>query len=62
MGWSEKIKSEALDMMFSYHHTGKVMTEDRVVYSKREVESLKESGGVTKDVHLIKKIFNGEVV
>lgn len=33
-----------------------------IKYSKSEVEILSELGGITPDVHLVKSVFDGEIV
>ena len=38
-----------------------IYTEDKIKYSKSEIEILKKHGGITKEIHAIKKEFNGEV-
>lgn len=42
--------------------TGKVYCQDKTVYSLDEVRLLEKAGGITKGVHLVKKIFSGSVV
>lgn len=42
--------------------TGKVYCQDKTVYSLDEVKILDKAGGITKGVHLVKKIFLGSVV
>jgi len=42
--------------------TGKVYCQDKTVYSLDEVKLLEKAGGITKGVHLVKKIFAGSVV
>lgn len=54
--------SKALNMKYAYNkETGEVVTEDKVKYTKEEIDTLK-GGPITPDIHNLKKIFNGEVV
>lgn len=42
--------------------TGKVYCQDKTVYSLDEVKVLQNAGGITKGIHLVKKIFVGSVI
>lgn len=42
--------------------TGKVYCQDKTVYSLDEVKILQKAGGITKGIHLVKKIFVGSVI
>jgi len=54
--------SKALNMEFAHNSiTGEVMTEDKVLYSAKEIEILRGKP-ISPGIHLLKKIFNGEVV
>ena len=54
--------SKTLEMKYSWNpKTGVVWTEDRVKYSPKEIELLKGSE-ITKEVHELKKMFEGEIV
>ena len=51
------------EMRFSSHKDGRVMTEDRVIYTKSEVQIIADTIGIIdKQVHMIKDIFEGEIV
>jgi hypothetical protein len=54
--------SEALGMKYKYRRGLGVKTEDGVRYLPREIEFLKKSGGITKSIHLVKKVFEGEIL
>ena len=62
MAWSEPQFSKALGMRYSVNSDGRVMTEDKLVYSKREVQLISEVGEITQQVHVVKKCFDGLVV
>ena len=49
-------------MRYSVNSDGRVMTEDKLVYSKREVQLISEVGEITQQVHVVKKCFDGLVV
>ena len=42
--------------------SGKVYCKDQTVYLPSELKILNEAGGITKGIHLVKKIFGGSVV
>lgn len=42
--------------------TGTIVTRDKVFYTPKEQAILKEIGGITKDIHLAKKVFEGEII
>ena len=60
--WSKPVYSKALGMRYSVNSDGRVMTEDKLVYSKREVQLISEVGEITQQVHMVKKCFDGLVV
>ena len=63
MSWSKPKYSEALEMKYSRHKDGRVMTEDRVIYTLAEVQIISETIGIIdKQVHMIKDLFEGEIV
>lgn len=54
--------SKTLEMRYKWNtKTGEVMTEDRVIYTKEELDRL-EGSEITKEVHELKKLFRGEIV
>jgi len=64
-------KSKILDMDYKHDsETGIITIKDLkkqgargyVKYSKSEIEILSELGGITPDVHLVKSVFDGEIV
>jgi len=62
MPWTEKEFSEPLQMMFSYHtEQQRIMTEDKTVYNKGELDILLETG-LDRNIHNFKKVFKGEIV
>lgn len=56
------IYSEELSQKIAAHKNGWVFTEDGTKYSPREVETLRRCGGITKEVHLLKKVFDGAIM
>lgn len=66
-GWTYAY-SEALSLDYAYRPSPigigiEVMTADKVRYSPAEISRLSENGGeITLDVHLVKKVFRGEVI
>jgi len=63
MSWSDPEYSQALEMKYSRHKDGRVMTEDRVIYTKAEVRIIADTIGIIdKQVHMIKDLFEGEIV
>ena len=60
--WSKPVYSKALDIRYSVNTDGRVMTEDKLTYSKREVQLISEVGEITQQVHMVKKCFDGLVV
>ena len=60
--WSKPVYSNALGMRYSVNTDGSVMTEDKLTYSKREVQLISEVGEITQQVHVVKKCFDGLVV
>jgi len=54
--------SKTLNMKYAYNKdTGEVVTEDKIKYTKEEIDTL-IGGQITPEIHNIKKIFNGKVV
>ena len=61
--WYDPEYSQALEMKYSRHKDGSVMTEDRVIYTKSEVRIIADTIGIIdKQVHMIKDLFEGEIV
>lgn len=64
-GWTYGY-SEALRMDFAYRlKDGKLetYTEDKVYYNEREVKAIAaHKDGITPQVHIIKKLFKGEII
>ena len=60
--WGPKYYSEAIEMKYSVSDDGRVATEDKTVYTKEEVEILKDIGGIDKTIHLTKKVFDGTII
>jgi len=63
-GWTYET-SEALGMKFAHRVSAggiEVMTEDKVRYSPQEVLILRRIGGISKPVHLVKKVFEGKII
>lgn len=55
--------SNSLKMKYAVNIlTGKIMTEDKIIYSKKEVDLIIQKGKLKPGVHEIKKIFDGEIV
>mgnify|MGYP006281179061 CR=1 FL=1 len=57
--------SEKLKMKYAYQKTSTgmhVMTEDKVRYAPDEIAVLNRAGGITPEVHRLKKVFDGRVV
>jgi hypothetical protein len=54
--------SNALKMKYAYNQrTGEVMTEDKVMYTKDEIDALKGQQ-ITLALHNLKKAFDGKVI
>ena len=63
VSWSDPKYHESIGMMYSRHKDGRVMTEDRVIYTKSEVQIIADTIGIIdKQVHMIKDLFEGEIV
>lgn len=61
-GWTY-IYSEELKQELAFKPGVYVMAADKTIYSMEEIELLNRAGcKVVKTVHLIKKMFNGEIV
>lgn len=56
------IYSEELSQKIAANKNGWVFTQDGVKYSPREIEILRKAGGITKQVHLIKKVFGCSIM
>lgn len=57
--------SAALGMQYAYRQTPdgpEVMTADKIRYTPEEVKHLDGAGGIRLSVHLVKRVFRGEVV
>jgi hypothetical protein len=63
-GWDYFNKDNPIGLEYAIHkETGWVYFEDGVKYSPEEIRILIESGGpASKSVHIVKKIFDGEIV
>ena len=61
-----KYYSEKLGMQYAINsETGEIMTEDKVVYSPKDLDEIMIKGEITKEMHEIHKLkyfFKGEVV
>ena len=63
VSWSDPKYHESIGMMYSRHSSGWVQTEDRVIYTKAEVQIIADTIGIVdKQVHLVKDVFEGEIV
>lgn len=63
MSWSKKYYSEALDLQYSVNmDTNEVMTSDKVKYQDSEVLAIGRTGGHSRTLHNIKKVFSGVIV
>ena len=63
VSWSDPKYHESLEMKYSRHKDGRVMTDDRVIYTKAEVQIIADTIGIIdKQVHMVKDIFEGEIV
>jgi hypothetical protein len=62
-GW-EYIYSNTLKQEAAMNiKTGKVYCEDRTLYTLEEIRIMRDAKqGITPEVHLVKKIFGGEIV
>ena len=55
-------ESKSLGMRCAYRlDPYELWTEDKVKYDKQELEILKKSGGITKEIHEFKKMFKGRI-
>jgi hypothetical protein len=58
--------SKTLNMKYRTRETEKGMrlqTEDKIIYNESETALLYKNGlKITKEIHMIKNIFNGEIV
>lgn len=57
--------SPDLGLKIAYRQTPygpEVMTEDKINYSPAEIRLLSSVGGITLQIHNIKKVFHGEIV
>jgi hypothetical protein len=63
-GWVYVNKDNPIGLEYAIHkETGWVYFEDGVKYSPEEINILIESGGpVSKSLHTVKKVFQGEIV
>lgn len=61
--WNPPEHSESLNMRYSLNRvTGEVMTEDKVMYQKSEVDVLRDlDGPISIRAHNVKKVFNGVI-
>jgi len=53
--------SKELNMQFDAYDDGKIRTADHVEYSPDETKIL-EGDHITLDLHLLKSVFNGEII
>jgi hypothetical protein len=62
-GW-EYIHSDTLQQEVALNmRTGKTYCEDKTVYGFREIEVMRDAKQeITPEIHLVKKIFEGEIV
>ena len=56
--------SENLNQKMAYHiEKGIIYSEDKIFYSRKELDILQEAGQqVNKSIHKVKSIFDGEIV
>ena len=64
-----RLKSTTLNRIIKYDGETVIVkdlkkfgTRGYVTYSREEVKILSESGGITSEVHLVKSLFDGEIV
>ncbi len=63
MPWSQKFRSEALDMLYSHHTDGRVVTEDKTMYTRNECQIISDTiGEIDPVIHSVKSIFEGEII
>jgi hypothetical protein len=64
-GWNVRY-SELLgqDIAYKKNNNGEVdiWTEDKTHYKNREVDIIKKHGKIDKNVHIIKRMFCGEII
>lgn len=58
----ERCYSKLLKMNYDIYTDGKIRTQDHVEYSPEETKIIKQSGSMTLDLHLLKKVFEGRIV
>lgn len=61
-----KYYSKILEMQYAVNNTtGEIMTEDKVKYTKKDVDEIMKNGEITKEIHELQKLkyfFDGEVI
>ena len=63
-GWQYQ-RSEPLNMDYAIRTTPagpEVMTEDRVKYSPDEIRMLSAIGGISPEIHQVKRVFSGRII
>lgn len=55
--------SNILKMKYAVNKkSGRIMTEDKIEYSKKEVDLIIKNGSFSLNSHLVKKIFKGQII
>jgi hypothetical protein len=57
-------ESKILKMKYAVNRrTGELMTEDKVLYDRKELDILiRKKQNISPEIHMIKKIFNGSLI
>jgi len=61
-GWTYKYSQELGQNIARHNESGWVYCEDGTKYSPEEIEIIKKHGIINKQVHIIKKLFDGEII
>lgn len=61
-GWTYKYSEELQQEVAGHNESGWIYCKDGTKYSPEEIEIIKKHGKLKKEVHEIKKIFDGEIV
>jgi len=63
--WKKQGVHPVIGIEWAYRKTTgntEIIFKDKTYYSPREVEIVTKNGGLTKNIHNIKKIFEGEII
>lgn len=61
-GWTYKYSEELGQMIARHDRSGWVYCSDGTKYSPEEIEIIRKHGLINKQVHEIKKAFDGEII